>query len=95
MVIDVWKWKCPICGKNIEEDFDTHYVKTECVGCTHDCPECGSLVLINNGGICTDFGSVLQRMSDQIDEMEKNGEIVLDEESDEYIEVKKDDDAKE
>lgn len=83
----MWKWKCPICGKNIEEDFDTHYVETECVGCTHDCPDCGGLVLINEGGICTDFGAVLQRMSDQIDAMENNGEIRYNPETNEYDEV--------
>lgn len=87
----MWKWKCPVCNKEIEEDFDLDYIKKECVGCTHDCPECGGLVLINDNGICTDFGAVLKRVSDQIDEMEKNGEIVLDEETDEYVEVKQND----
>ena len=83
----MWKWKCPICGKETEEDFDLEYIKSECVGCTHDCPECEGLVLINEDGICTDFESVLKRVSDQIDEMEKNGEIKYNPETDEYDEV--------
>jgi hypothetical protein len=85
----MWKWKCPICGQDIEEDFDVKYIHNECVGCTHDCPECGGLVLINENGICTDFGSVLERVANQIDEMEKNGEIEFDENVGEYVEVKK------
>ena len=80
----MWKWKCPICGKEIEEDFDIDYIKNECVGYTHDCPECEGLVLINEDGICTDFESVLKRVSDQIDTMEQNGEIKYNPNTDEY-----------
>ena len=83
----MWKWKCPICGRDIEEDFDIDCIKNECVGYTHDCPKCGGLVLINEGGICTDFESVLKRVSKQIDEMEKNGEIRHNPDTDEYDEV--------
>ena len=85
----MWKWKCPICEKYIEEDFEFDYIQNECVGHTHDCPECGGLVLINENGICTNFEAVINRVYDQICEMEKNGEIVLDEETDEYVEVDK------
>ena len=86
----MWKWTCPICKKEIEEDFELDYIKNECVGCTHDCPECGGLVLINEDGLCSDFGATLERIANQIEEMEKNGEIVCDPTTGEYIDVKND-----
>ena len=56
----MWKWTCPICGKEIEENYTIEEVKGY-IGATHDCPECGSLVIIEEDCSCSDFGKELVR----------------------------------
>jgi predicted RNA-binding Zn-ribbon protein involved in translation (DUF1610 family) len=56
----MWKWTCPVCGKEIEENYTIEEIK-EYIGATHDCPECGGLVMIEKDCTCSDFGKELVR----------------------------------
>ena len=53
-----WTWICPLCGKEITEDYTVDEVK-EYIGATHDCPECGGTVQIMEDLTCSDFGEYL------------------------------------
>ena len=54
----MWKWTCPMCGKEIYEELSLKVVK-EYIGATHDCPECGGLVMIEEDLTCTNFAKEL------------------------------------
>ena len=54
----MWKWTCPICNNDIEEGYE---IEELIVGATHDCPECGALLMIEEDCTCSDFGEELVR----------------------------------
>ena len=53
-----WKWICPVCKKEIEEEYTVDEVR-DYVGATHNCPECNGLVMIEEDLTCSDFGNEL------------------------------------
>lgn len=54
----MWKYVCPICNKNIMENYEIETIK-EHIGATHDCPECNGLLMIEEDLTCSDFGNEL------------------------------------
>lgn len=66
----MWEFVCPVCGKLVKENYDINYIKTNCVGMTHDCLECGAILMIEKDGTCSDFGAELVR---RYSEMGLNG----------------------
>ena len=55
-----WNYKCPICGNDIQEDYSEEEIK-KYIGATHDCPNCGGLLMIEEDLSCADFGKELSR----------------------------------
>lgn len=55
-IVKHWKYICPVCNRAIEEAYTLDEVR-EYVGATHDCPECGGLLMIEKDLTCSDFGT--------------------------------------
>jgi len=54
----MWKYKCPICGEIITEDYTIDIVK-DYIGATHDCPKCDGLLMIEKDLSVSEFGNEL------------------------------------
>lgn len=54
----MWRYKCPICGGDVMEEYDIETVKAY-VGATHDCASCGGLLMIEKDLSVSDFGNEL------------------------------------
>lgn len=53
-----WNYICPVCGEHIQENYSVEEI-AEYVGATHDCPNCGGLLRIQEDLSCYDFGKEL------------------------------------
>lgn len=59
---NLWTYTCPCCNKEIiEKDKTVDFIKQH-IGATHDCPECGALLMIEEDTSCSDFTKTLIEM---------------------------------
>lgn len=56
----MWQYRCPICGKLIEENVSKEKVKA-IMRYSHRCPDCGGVLYVNDKGACLDLGEMLCR----------------------------------
>lgn len=59
-----WEFICPICGKNVINDYDIDEIK-EYIGATYDCPECGGTLRIKPDLGVENFANVLSDIFDK------------------------------
>ncbi len=56
----MWKYRCPICGKLVEENLPKEKVKSM-MRYSHKCPDCGGMLYVADNGACVDLGEMLRR----------------------------------
>lgn len=58
--VDMWQYRCPVCGKVVREDKSKADV-TKIMRRSHKCPECGGTLYVSDKGFCVDLGEMLVR----------------------------------